>query len=435
MFRRTTFHIASLALLSLSACQSAPKPLSLSVATLTVDYDLAAAANSSPPAASACAVRLLAVRGSPPGTPIAQAAAAIVVDRGTPFRGKSQLPIGSRWLNPEQTQAWLEQLATRPVGSQQQLGLVKAVLRTDLIVSIRATDASNPSLATVAELPILRLQHSTSGWQISLLTPEAAEVRNQWQAEPAHAPQLTAQHEVLALQGTLGDREVALFVPDPRIPDGGLLLLLQPSDSATDELVAAADQTARAKQPTPPATAPLPVAWQVARSAVGEDNRRPALLACVTPLHLDRGKDLILAADEAALIAMTEQLGRVDAKSEQVAWLVEIAIWQALIPRLEREELAASLQAACWRHLGALASDASTLQLLLKMSRDGESFLRGLVEENLAALADRSAAVRVAAVTWLHGQGIVCAGYDAMADKNERRHALRQFQMLREAGQ
>ena len=93
------------------------------------------------------------------------------------------------------------------------------------------------------------------------------------------------------------------------------------------------------------------------------------------------------------------------------------------------------MQAACWRHLGALASDASTLQLLLKMSRDGESFLRGLVEENLAALADRSAAVRVAAVTWLHGQGIVVAGYDAMADKNERRHALRQFQMLREAGQ
>jgi len=105
------------------------------------------------------------------------------------------------------------------------------------------------------------------------------------------------------------------------------------------------------------------------------------------------------------------------------------------VPRMERDELPASLRAACTRHLGALGQDASTLLLLLRTARDGESFVRGVIDENLAALGDRSAALRVTAVTWLQGQQITVSGYDALASKVERKHALRQFLATREAVQ
>jgi ligand-binding sensor domain-containing protein len=108
-------------------------------------------------------------------------------------------------------------------------------------------------------------------------------------------------------------------------------------------------------------------------------------------------------------------------------------MWQALIPRLERDELTPSLHSAATRHLGAIFDDASTLQLLLKMSRDSESFARGLLEENLAALADRSAAIRVTAVTWLHGQNVAVDGYDAMGSKVDRRRAVRRYLTAQEA--
>ena len=132
---------------------------------------------------------------------------------------------------------------------------------------------------------------------------------------------------------------------------------------------------------------------------------------------------------------MTEQLTRVDANAKGVDWLVEIAMWLALVPRLERDELTAAMQAACTRHLGAIAEDPSTLRLLLKLSSDQQAFVLGLKDENLAALTDRSAAIRVTAVDWLKTRNVQVPGYDPMAQRSERRHAIRQYQAAQEAGQ
>ena len=156
-----------------------------------------------------------------------------------------------------------------------------------------------------------------------------------------------------------------------------------------------------------------------------------------TTLKLKRSIDLILAADEAALIAMTRQLALItaaEASSTNVGWQVEAATWQALIPRMSQEDLPPALRAASRRHIGALANDASTLQVLLTACEDADMFTEHLIEENLAALTDRSAAIRVAATDWLKIQNITIAGYDPMTSKSQRNTAIKQFFKAREAG-
>ncbi|MFT7537535.1 MAG: hypothetical protein ACI85K_003495 [Hyphomicrobiaceae bacterium] len=421
MFRCTTFHITCLTALLASSCQTSPKPLALPQATLSVDYERAVltAAESSPIAARL--LELYAVSEAPAGTPIALAAAAIVSDRGTPFRGKTQLPVGSRWLSPADVLAWRTAQPQRAAWQLQELGNVTAVLEHQLVTSVTVESA--------LVLPTLQLQCAASGLRATLSTEASDESAND-----EVDSDVRAAREVVVLADAIGTAaSVGLFVPDIRVPGGGLLLLATPTSAPSSEAVANATERANSKLASSAEPNPLPMAWRVAKQAIGERNRRPALLAVVTPLRLTRITDLILASDEPLLISMTEQLALVDCTAENVAWPVEAAMWQALIPRLERDELTPSLHSAATRHLGAIFDDASTLQLLLKMSRDSESFARGLLEENLAALADRSAAIRVTAVTWLHGQNVAVDGYDAMGSKVDRRRAVRRYLTAQEA--
>lgn len=415
MFRCTTFNIVCLTALLASSCQSPPKPLALPPATLSVDYERAvlAAAESSPIAARL--IELYAVSEAPGGTPIALAAAAIVSDRGTPFRGKTQLPTGSRWLKPADVLAWQTARPQREPWQLQELGTTTAVLEQQLVTSV--------SVESAVVLPTLQLQCAASGLRATL-SIEASDKP----VDEAIDPDTRVEREVVVLADAIGSAEsVGLFVPDVRVPGGGLLLIAMPTSAPSSEAVANATQRANSKLASTADSNPVPMAWRVAKKAIGERNRRPALLAVVTPLQLTRIADLILASDEPLLISMTEQLALVDCTVENVGWPVEAAMWQALIPRLERDELTPALHSAATRHLGAIFDDASTLQLLLKMSRDGESFARGLLEENLAALADRSAAIRVTAVTWLGGKNVAVDGYDAMGSKVDRRRAVRRY--------
>ncbi|MFT4513194.1 MAG: hypothetical protein ACI89X_000110 [Planctomycetota bacterium] len=421
VFRCTTFHIVCLTALLASSCQSPPKPLTLPPATLSVDYERSVLARPEGPPLAARLMELYAVSKAPGGTPIALAAAAIVSDRGTPFRGKTQLPTGSRWLAPTEVLAWRSGLAQRQPWQLQELGTVTAVLAHQLVTSV--------SIDSVGALPTFQLQRGVSGLRATLSTEASADRDHE-----GSDPDMRVEREVVVIADAIDSAEpVGLFVPDVRVPGGGLLLLAMPSAAPSPETLAAATERANSKLAIAADANPLPMAWRVAKKAIGARNRRPALLAVVTPLQLPRIADLILASDEPLLIAMTEQLGLVDGTVDNVGWPVEAAMWQALIPRMERDELTPSLQAAATRHLGAIYDDASTLQLLLKMSGDGESFARGLLEENLAALGDRSAAIRVTAVTWLHGKKVAVDDYDAMGSKADRRGAVRRYVAAQEA--
>jgi hypothetical protein len=366
-------------------------------------------------------MKLYAVSEAPSGTPVALAAAAIVSDRGTPFRGKTYLPIGSRWLGPADVAAWQADLDRHQPWQVQELGTLTTVLEHHLVTSV--------SVKSAVAMPVLQLQFAASGLRATLSTEESIDP-----ADEEIDPDGQVTHEVVVITDAIGDAEpVGLFVPDARVPGGGLLLLATPTAAPTAAAVAVATERAHTKTARTVDSNPASIAWRIAKQAIGEHNRRPALLAVVTPLQLPHIADLILASDEQQLIAMTEQLALVDSTAENVAWPVEAAMWQALIPRIERDELTPSMRAAATRHLGAIFDDASTLQLLIKTTHDGKSFARGLIEENLAALADRSAAIRVTAVTWLRDKQVKVDGYDAMGSKQDRRRAVRRHLIALEA--
>jgi len=229
------------------------------------------------------------------------------------------------------------------------------------------------------------------------------------------------------------DEQVGLFVPDPRVEKGGLLLLLLPAGMPTAAALTSAREIAKAKAVTTTDTDATPRNWQVANRAVGARNRRPALLAVVTPLGIPRITDLLLASDEAALIAISSELSRLDPLTKNLPWLVEAAAWRALVPRAERDELSPSLRAAFVRHLGGLSDDGGTLRLLVSVATNGDQFADALIDENIAALNDRSAAVRVCAVSWLHNRRIRIDNYDAMHSLAQRRSAVRRYLAAQEA--
>ncbi len=393
------------------SCQTIPNPLALETAILAVDYVPGWPGHATERAPTQRSVVLFAVKDAPSGTPVALAAAAIVRERGAPFRGKSNLPIGSRWLSGDDVGFWLADRETRKPWQQQLLGEVTAVLGSSLETTVRTTGGNSV-------LPQVTVHGTDRGFSVVLVSGSADD----------------PERESLVVAAPFAsDEQVGLFVPDPRVEKGGLLLLLLPAGVPTAATLAAAREIAKAKALAPPDADAIPRNWQVANRAVGERNRRPALLAVVTPLGLPRITDLLLAADEAALIAISNELSRLDPKAKNLPWLVEAAAWRALVPGAERGELSPSLRAAFVRHLGSLCDDGATLRLLVRVATDGNQFADALIDENLAALTDRSAAVRVRAVSWLHSRKIRIDNYDAMGSKAERRGAVRRYLAAKEA--
>jgi hypothetical protein len=233
--------------------------------------------------------------------------------------------------------------------------------------------------------------------------------------------------ERLELQPMLAPGQAAmLFVPvDPSRGYGGdalLVTVLDPAQPALAEAVRASARAAAAAETAAPDTAP---SWQLAQRSIGEHNRRPALLAVAHELGSPRALDLLLDADERTLIAITDQLAALPAEATTATWPFERELLRALLPQLERDELTAALQAGVRRQLGAVADDAGTLRQLLASSADCQAFAAALRDENLAALADRTPAVRTAAHDWLLQHGGSVNGFEPLAPASQRKQALR----------
>ena len=407
-------------------------------ATLLVDYNRTEPPQKGSVATTARLVELYAVAEAPVGIPVALAAAAIVTGQANPFRGKTQLPIGSRWLAADDANRWLKSRDQLTSWEQKPLAATQAILLPELMTSVVFKIGPRSPDGVTRPMPVLQLQQFAGELRATLSTLPAPPAATASQARTQAEQTAKDVKEVIVIAKDLSPAEpFAVFVPDLRLPGGGLLLMTRPCDLPDEAAIAAAMQIATAKLSTPAITASVPLSWLLAQQAVGERNRRPALLAVATPLRLDRSVDLILAADEPALIAMTKQLAMIKAAAAsptQVKWQVEAATWQALIPRMGQEDLPPALRAASRRHIGALANDASTLQVLLKACEDADMFTEHLIEENAAALSDRSAAIRVAALEWLKSQKITVDGYDPMASKTERKKSIKQFFKARQAG-
>lgn len=404
----TTFHIAFLGVFLgvLGGCSSPPQPLALAPLTPKTEYRRVPHARPDGRPLS-FSVRWLAVRDEPAGQAVSQASSAIVRDRGEPFRGRTRMPIGSRWLDAAAIARWRRE-ASRGDPLREQL------LATAEIVVVPGIGTRLPAAAL--DLPDIQLHLDK-------------DQTNRVHATLDVAADERVGREVLVIEpGMTATDPGALFVPTEGLLPGGLLVVFAPTGSAPEDATAAAVAIAdAASAPQPPAVSPRAKAWQVAREAVGERNRRPALLALVTPLQLTRAIDVLVVADERALIAVTSDMTAADADDPNVAWHLERGMWRALMPRLERDELTPAMRAAVTRHLGAIVDDPASLSLLLATCRDCDEFGRGVLEDNVLALDDRSAAVRITAQSFLSTQGVVVADYDPMAERKQRRKAVRRF--------
>jgi hypothetical protein len=379
-----------LGLIVLAACRSALPPLDLPAATPHIAYQRAAA-RPTEAVPLAVAVEWFAVRPGPTGPAVDLAAATIAADRGRPFRGASSLPAGSRWLHGDQLAAWRADASQR-----QSRGTAEAVVAADLVPTITA----GPGLPELELLPA---------------TADTVQV-----VVIARAEDGTRERMALAPSLAIG-AEGLLFVPvAPSAGYGGEALLVAIRGPAALAQAAAVRAAAAATHADAP-----PADWQLAQRAIGEHKRRPALLALARERASARCLDLLLVADEAALITITEQLALVAEPQLAAPWPFERAVLLALVPRLERDELGPALRAALRRQLGALGNDAGTLRQLLTERADLDAFAHGLRDENLAALADRATAPRVAAHDWLQQHGGSVPDYDPMAPATARRAALR----------
>lgn len=402
--------VSSLCLLA-TGCHSAPAPLDATPLPLQVGYrpllanGVAPAPTAATTAAAAVELTLHRLRTEPPGVSTDVVASAIRSERGAPFRGASNLPADTRWAHGPDLQAWLDARAQRAAaGDQVAVGATTAVVAAGLVTEVRWSPAA----------PGLRLQASGEGVLLSLVTGRDGD----------------AARQELVIAPTLPPAGVAaLYVPDaPASPTGTLLVLHHRGPAATTDL-----DHARTAATTPPLAPAAPPLWEFALQAIGEHNRRPALLAIARASELPRCLDVLLAADERSLIDATAALAELQADDRRRPQRVEAAMLASLLPRLDRDDLPPGLLAALRRHLGAGCDDTAELRRMLQQSADGAAFAKALREENLAALDDRSAAVRVRAHDWLGEHGGALDGFDPLAPTKERRAVLRRC-LLQSAG-
>ncbi len=395
----------TLAVLAAASCASGPEPIDWPTPEPSVRY--AASATSAPGGAGKeLRLRWFATRTEPRGLAVSQAASAILADRGEPFRGRTLLPIGSRWLSASDLELF-------------ERGGLDDPMTTQVVATASAVLA--PGLVTVLEpasppLPGMRLEPSTeAGEPLRVLLEITADADGSREA-------------VLIDDAMRTGGAAALFVPVEALAPGGLLVAITSVADANEARVAAA-RAAAAAAGRPPAVLPSPraQAWALAGAAVGARNRRPALLALVAPLQLQRATDMLLVADEPALAAVTPPMTATDADSPGVSWALERALWQALLPRMERDDLTPAMRAAASRNLGAASSDTATLRLLLETSGDGDAFTRGLREANIHALDDHRASDRAAALRFLAARGSAPDGYEVMMDRSGRRRVVRRL--------
>lgn len=396
--------------LAAAACQTAPPRLDPTPMAPQVAYRQLATAERSertPPVAQAITVSIRRLRTPPPGRSCDLAASAIRSDQGAPFRGASRLPADTLWCDGEPFVAWQQLAGDRErTGDEVELGSTTAV----------AADGLTTDLQWAAASTTVRLLANADGIAVRLLPG------------PSTATPPSPRQELALAQPLAAGTSAALFVPDAPASPLGTALVLRVDGPAADDLVAAARRAAPVTA-TPPAVPPV---WQFAFAAVGEHNRRPALLAVARSSGLPRCIDLLLAADERVLIEITNALTRLTADERALPHRVEATMLGALLPRLDRDDLPPGLLAALRRQLGAGCDDTAELRRMLQQSPDCDAFARALRDENLAALDDRSAAVRVRAHDWLVAHGGALAGFDPLGPAKERRAVLRRC-LLQEA--
>ncbi|MBX3461661.1 MAG: hypothetical protein KF830_00685 [Planctomycetes bacterium] len=320
---------------------------------------------------------------------------AVLALRGRPLRAASSLRPGTRWGMPAPA------------------AVVEGTPHLGSVTGIVAAGWSTTFSTSVPHLPEFRCEPAADGVRLALRTDTGRD----------------RGIELAVLRDPLGDGAALLFVPATgagfaghaiRIGAGGL------ADAAEiDAAVAANGPKAPPAAPAGPGTDPIALQWQLAAESIGAQPRRGALLALATNFGLPACVDVLLAADETNLIAIGAEVGRLDPVAADRRFDFERAVWSALLPAMQREELPLGLRSAVLRRLGILALEPATLQRLLATSHDAAAFAAGAQAENLEALGDRDPVHRLRAHEYLAEHGLAVPDYAPLDPPERRAAALR----------
>lgn len=386
-------------LLGCVACAAAP-PLPSEPVTVAVTHRLAAAADGASgqpvdnaPQTASKSVRLdiFALPTTPAIGSIEPRLLAVAAERGAPFRAASSLPPATRWASPPAT-----------LDGARLVGSATAVVAPGLETTFAPSAAKSlPAVVCTSVAPGVRLCLAM-----------------------AAAPDRGTERAVL--RDALTEAAAGMvFVPAADAALAGHALVITVLGAAVPSDLTTAEATARAlavAEALPGATVQQ---LGLAAAAVGEQPRRAAMLAVAAQLAVPACTDVLLAAGEPDLIAIGNQLADLDATRPDYAWTFARAVWTALVPGLQRDQLPPGLRAAVIRQLGAVAAEPSVLQLHLQASRDASAFATTLRQENVLALDDRDPVLRVQAHDWLAARGQAVAGFDPLAPEPARTEALR----------
>lgn len=408
-------------LLLLTACECPPpalaepplpsEPLPLSWPWLPLLWPVSAT-TATPAAAEtvfAVTVTAFASRITPGGAPVGDLVTLVSATQGPAFPGGSLDLRALRWQTGEAVLAFLHGSSSRPDHELQRRSQHRAIVATDLAARLPLGEGQ-PELLAVAFADGVRFGLATRNGDLCLLAP----------AVPA------GQTALLALPPLVDD--AAAPTPVATAPWLLLAIAITPShDAAT----AAARELAQSTPAAPPAPAALAVQLRVLREAIGTNRRRPALLAVAGQLADPWLADAALAANDEELRRLSQAiLQRPDLTALPAAErsLTSRRLWLAALQELlRRNQVSPALYARSLQLLGAVALDPGALDLLLDEAADSTALEHGLQRENLRALGDRHAAVRLRASDWLAARGTTVPGYDPLGDTDSRAAALAQF--------
>ncbi len=337
-------------------------------------------------------------RDPPPGTPVHDGVTRVFGSRRVPFPGFAPALRSARWATGAAVEAWLQDAAHAT--ERQELGTSAGVVGPTTLTWFQAARALPPLGATARG----------AGLQLWLGQPDG---------------------EVLELPAALAAGTLALLAVAPAQPGGPYYsLVLRTAPAAAPPSVppqATAPTLSNPAATAPGAAAELASAWQLARTAIGTGNRRPALLVLAQRLGQPDLADVVLAADDQALRLLAAGLPELAtaAPDADPAWQFARSAWQAVLPLLWRAELSPGLRASLYRHLGAATADPGAFAELLADSTDPADLRQRLREWHRTQLADRRASQRLRAHDWLVSVGGALPGYDPLAEAAARTAALR----------
>lgn len=356
-------------------------------------------------------VTAFASRIAPVGEPVADLVTLVTATQGAAFPGGSLDLRSLRWQEGEAVQAFLHSSAKRPDHELQRRSQHRALVAANLSARL-PLDERQPDLLAVAFADGVRFALATPSGDLCLL-----------------APTVTAGRAALLAMPPLAGDEAAT-APPANAP--WLLLAIEVTANADVAAIEAAQNLARQQTPPPPAPTALAIQLQILREAIGTGRRRPALLAVAKQLQTAWLTELALAANDEELrrlssaILSIPDLATLAAEQRNLACRRQCL--QILQTLLRRDQASPALYARSLQLLGALALDPGALDLLLDEAADSASMDQGLLRENLRALGDRHASVRLRASDWLAARGTTVPGYDPLGDASSRAAALAQFQ-------